>query len=267
MILSYISSAGIIFFFIVGLNFLRDGTLSKLTEGNILLGFSHEDSHVYRYQSYCDNSIRDSAVSAKLDLITKREEIDNTDVDGDMINENKKKIQNVSTERNMKDINDNGGRNIDFDGILLHNKKIENNLVTQLLMIPNCFGDYIIYKTKNIVDEDVEHSQIAESSKSSSSSSSQLAISASPLIPSDITNKTGETALNSIIQLELLNTTEKLDETKNKEHKITRREIWEMIEYRYLCSLEGVVTDRIHRINMQRKEGLLTLKETKFTDI
>ena len=263
MVVSYILLAEIIFFFIVGLNFLRDGSLSKLTEGNILLGFSHEDSHVYRYQSYSDNSIKDSSVPAKLELITKREVIDNIDVDGDMINKNKKKNQNASTERNMEDLNENGDRNIDFDGIL-HNKKIENNLVIQLLMIPNCFGDYIIYKTKNIVDEDVKHCEIAESS---TSSTSQLTVSTSPSIPSDVTNKTGETELNSIIQLEVLNKTEKLDETKNKEHKITRREIWEMIEYRYLCSLEGVVTDRIHRINMQRKEGLLTLKETKFTDI
>ena len=40
-----------------------------------------------------------------------------------------------------------------------------------------------------------------------------------------------------------------------------------MLEYRFLCSKMNVVSDRIHRINMQRKEGLIALKETKFTNI
>ena len=48
---------------------------------------------------------------------------------------------------------------------------------------------------------------------------------------------------------------------------VTRREIWTISEYRFLCSLEGVVTDRVHRLNMQRKEGLKELKDTNFTDI
>jgi hypothetical protein len=49
--------------------------------------------------------------------------------------------------------------------------------------------------------------------------------------------------------------------------KLTRREIWEIIEYRFICSMEGIVTDRIHRTNMQRKEGLKKMKQTDYTVI
>jgi hypothetical protein len=46
-----------------------------------------------------------------------------------------------------------------------------------------------------------------------------------------------------------------------KELKITRREVWEIMDYRSNCSQMNVVSDRIHRINMQRSEGLLALKK------
>ena len=190
--------------------------------------------------------------------------IDSSDTDGNIIDERKNNFQNISAEKDFKDAKKNGC-NFDFVDIS-HNDKIENNLITQLLMIPNCFGDYIVYKTKTVLDQDIVPCPISRTS-STSSSSSQSAISESHSIPSDETNKTEKTEFNSTIKSKFINLTEKLNETTNNKSKITRREIWEMIEYRYLCSLEGVVTDRIHRINMQRKEGLLALKETKFTDI
>ena len=198
--------------------------------------------------------------------------IDSSDTDGNIIDERKNNFQNISAEKDFKDAKKNGC-NFDFVDIS-HNDRIENNLITQLLMIPNCFGDYIVYKTKTVLDQDIvpcpisrTSSSSSPSSSSSSSSSSQSAISESHSIPSDETNKTEKIEFNSTIKSKFINSTEKLNETINNKSKITRREIWEMIEYRYLCSLEGVVTDRIHRINMQRKEGLLALKETKFTDI
>lgn len=46
---------------------------------------------------------------------------------------------------------------------------------------------------------------------------------------------------------------------------LSRREVWEIIDYRYQCSSSGVVSDRIHRTNMQRTEALLALKKTGFT--
>jgi hypothetical protein len=46
---------------------------------------------------------------------------------------------------------------------------------------------------------------------------------------------------------------------------LSRREIWEIIDYRYQCSSSGVVSDRIHRTNMQRTEALLALKKNGFT--
>ena len=187
--------------------------------------------------------------------------IDNSDTDGNIIDERKNNFQNISGEKDFKDAKKNGC-NFGFVDIS-HNDKIENNLITQLLMIPNCFGDYIVYKTKTVLDQDIVPCPISRTS----TSSSQSAISESHSIPSDETNETEKIEFNSTIKSKFINLTEKLKETINNKSKITRREIWEMIEYRYLCSLEGVVTDRIHRINMQRKEGLLALKETKFTDI
>ena len=200
--------------------------------------------------------------------------IDNSDTDGNIIDERKNNFQNISAEKDFKEAKKNAC-NFDFVDIS-YNDKIENNLITQLLMIPNCFGDYIVYKTKTVLDQDIVPCPISRtststfsssSSSTTSSSSSQSAISSSHSFPSDETNKTEKTEFNSTIKSKFINSTEKLNETINNKSKITRREIWEMIEYRYLCSLEGVVTDRIHRINMQRKEGLLALKETKFTDI
>mmetsp|Transcript_11264 Transcript_11264/g.10894 ORF Transcript_11264/g.10894 Transcript_11264/m.10894 type:complete len:246 (-) Transcript_11264:76-813(-) len=75
-------------------------------------------------------------------------------------------------------------------------------------------------------------------------------------------NKTGDNDSNCSEDNESLDDTEILTNVK-----LTRREIWEIIEYRFICSLEGLVTDRIHRTNMQRKEGLKKIKQTDFTVI
>lgn len=99
---------------------------------------------------------------------------------------------------------------------------IENNLATQFLMVQNCRGSFVIYKSENQTSNSFED----------------------------------ETENNSVDHSEILTNV-----------KLTRREIWEIIEYRFICSMEGVVTDRIHRTNMQRKEGLKKIKQTNFTVI
>ena len=45
---------------------------------------------------------------------------------------------------------------------------------------------------------------------------------------------------------------------------ITPREVWELAEYRFLLSNKGLVSDRIHRANMQRREALAVMQDSKY---
>ena len=107
---------------------------------------------------------------------------------------------------------------------------MENNLATQFLMKENCRGSFVVYKATS--PDLVNSSNANDSSK----------LEACPRLE--------DTSINNSKGTKLL---------------LSRREIWEIAEYRHKCSCEGVVSDRIHRTNMQRKEGLLALKKTDFT--
>ena len=110
----------------------------------------------------------------------------------------------------------------------------DNNLASQFLMKPNSVGNFVIYKTESgLVDGD-------ETSAVQSAEGTDAA-------PSE----------NSVDN----------DGTVYRHIKITRREVWEITEYRHFCSFDKVVSDRVHRANMQRGEGLKALKQTKFTVI
>ena len=107
---------------------------------------------------------------------------------------------------------------------------IENNLATQFLMKENCRGSFVVYKSTSC---DVVSKNDVNDSNELEACSQRVATS-----------------------------------TKNSKSTklfLSRREIWEITEYRHKCSCEGVVSDRIHRTNMQRKEGLIALKKTDFT--
>ena len=108
----------------------------------------------------------------------------------------------------------------------------DNNLASQFLMRPNSFGSFVIYKTESTL-ADGDETSVLQSGESSSAAASG----------------------NSV----------DTDGAAYRPMKITRREVWEMTEYRHFCSFDKVVSDRVHRANMQRKEGLKALKETKFT--
>jgi hypothetical protein len=118
---------------------------------------------------------------------------------------------------------------------------LENNLANQFLMIPNCCGSFVIYK-------------------------SETQTSSPPPPPLDSLNLLENNNSNSQ-ENETENTFLKRKDSNMKYPTLSRREIWEITEYRHFCSFDGVVSDRIHRINMQRKEGLMTLKKTDFTMI
>ena len=111
----------------------------------------------------------------------------------------------------------------------------ENNLANQLIMKQNCRGSFVVYKMdsidsalRNVADADAEDSSEAEAS-----------------------SQPGVTSTKDSKGIKLI--------------PLSRREIWEIIDYRYQCSSSGVVSDRIHRTNMQRTEALLALKKTGFT--
>lgn len=109
----------------------------------------------------------------------------------------------------------------------------ENNLATQLIMKENCRGSFVAYKMDSI-DASLRN-DTDDSSKAETSSQSEV------------------TSTKDSKGIKLL--------------PLSRREIWEIIDYRHKCSCSGVVSDRLHRTNMQRKEALLTLKKTNFTCI
>jgi hypothetical protein len=110
---------------------------------------------------------------------------------------------------------------------------IENNLANQLIMKQNCRGSFVVYKMDSI-DSALRNDTDAEDSSEAETSSQPEA-----------------TSTKDSKGIKLL--------------PLSRREIWEIINYRYECSSRGVVSDRIHRTDMQRTEALLTLKKTGFT--
>jgi hypothetical protein len=116
---------------------------------------------------------------------------------------------------------------------------LENNLANQFLMIPNSRGSFVIYK-------------------------SETQTSSPP--PLDYLSLLENNHLNSQ-ENEYQNTFLNRKNSNTKYPTLSRREIWEITEFRHFCSFDGVVSDRIHRTNMQRKEGLVTLKKTNFTMI
>ena len=109
-----------------------------------------------------------------------------------------------------------------------------NNLASQFLMRPNSVGSFVVYKTESCP------------------------------VDSDETN--GVLSVEGLDRA-VSNDTADNDGTVYRHIKITRREVWEITEYRHFCSFDKVVSDRIHRANMQRGEGLKALKQTKFTVI
>lgn len=117
---------------------------------------------------------------------------------------------------------------------------MENNLANQFLMIPNSCGSFVIYKCET---QTSSPTPTADSLNLLENNNSQ-------------DNENQNTFLNR-----------KNCPTNIKYPTLSRREIWEITEYRHFCSFDGVVSDRIHRTNMQRKEGLMTLKKTNFTMI
>jgi hypothetical protein len=48
---------------------------------------------------------------------------------------------------------------------------------------------------------------------------------------------------------------------------LTPREVWELIEYRYLLSRRGLISDRVHRTNMQKSEALVAFHQSNFHDL
>jgi hypothetical protein len=132
---------------------------------------------------------------------------------------------------------------------------LENNLATQLLMFPDCHGSFVIYKTENVLED---NDKVIDAENINDKDS----------IDTDQLQNLNENDMNNLEVIPKNSSSNKeLDVISVKNILLTRREIWEIIEYRYLCSVEGVVTDRIHRVNMQRKEGLETLNRTNFTVI
>lgn len=109
----------------------------------------------------------------------------------------------------------------------------ENNLANQLIMKQNCRGSFVVYKMDS-VDSALRSNADAEDSTEAETSS-----------------QPGVTSTKDSKGIKLI--------------PLSRREIWEIINYRYECSSIGVVSDRIHRTNMQRTEALLALKKTGFT--
>jgi hypothetical protein len=57
------------------------------------------------------------------------------------------------------------------------------------------------------------------------------------------------------------------DRSRGKRVPLTCREVWELVEYRYLLSRRGLISDRLHRANMQRLEALSVLQQSKFYDL
>lgn len=118
--------------------------------------------------------------------------------------------------------------------------ELENNLASQFLMIPNIRGSCVIYKCETQTSSPTPTPDSLNLLENKSSN------------PQEHENQ------NTFLQ------------RKNSNvdfPTLSRREIWEITEYRHFCSFDGVVSDRIHRTNMQRKEGLMTLKKTHFTMI
>jgi hypothetical protein len=109
----------------------------------------------------------------------------------------------------------------------------EINLANQLITKQNCRGSFVVYKMDSI-DSALRNDADAEDSSEAETSS-----------------QPGVTATKDSKGIKLI--------------PLSRREIWGIINYRYECSSSGVVSDRIHRTNMQRTEALLALKKTGFT--
>jgi hypothetical protein len=57
------------------------------------------------------------------------------------------------------------------------------------------------------------------------------------------------------------------DGSRGKRVPLTCREVWELVEYRYLLSRRGLISDRLHRANMQRLEALSVLQQSTFHDL
>ena len=270
-----------LFFYDVGFNSLLDRSVKESLEGNILLGFSHEDSFVYRYH-LCSDELMKSIQNSNdgNNSGTNSFGIDNSNNDYSDASKNNYNNNSNCYGENNNDSTNNSNDKIKNDGdskISCNNndscnnkEMIQNNLATQLLMVPNCVGNYIIYKTRTIsnLEDDSPKSNMFNATNNSSSFPSSLEeeIKKQPSVPNVILNK-NETF--SLIKEENLKNLNEFNKIKNKHFKLklTKREVWGMIEYRHLCNIDGVVSDRIHRINMQRKEGLKALKETIFTEI